>query len=342
MASLLYQRLELIHRWYSGMVHPVTGMLEYKYLPQTNTYIRCKCSIDQIAGIWNMEVLDRFLKRQELSPIIEKSLAHYETYLSERDGYLIFDSSRSGEPSSIAHSAFMMLALLNSPPPRRLQLIAALADGILQQQRPDGSYKIYFDNPSNESEGLYAGEAMLALIHAYSEYPDIRYLPSVERAIVYYDDQFFRRGAVAGDALIFFANWQSQTCRGLFECASSNAVKEKAADYAFQLHAQIIADGFYTDLSAQRQTRQSVEVASALEGLNDAYAITRDSGDEHADLFKESICLGLDYLIQLQYTRKLPDKALGGFGVSPNDRSQRSDVIGHAASAFIKTIENAL
>src|SRR5262252_4346169 len=92
MASLLYQRLELIHRWYSGMVHPVTGMLEYKYLPQTNTYIRCKCSIDQIAGIWNMEVLDRFLKRQELSPIIEKSLAHYETYLSERDGYLIFDS----------------------------------------------------------------------------------------------------------------------------------------------------------------------------------------------------------------------------------------------------------
>ena len=83
-ASLLYQRLELIHRWYRGMVHPVTGMLEYMYHPQTNTYIRRKFSIHQIAAIWNMEVLDRFLKRQELSPIIEKSLAHYETYLSER------------------------------------------------------------------------------------------------------------------------------------------------------------------------------------------------------------------------------------------------------------------
>src|SRR5215475_11191830 len=37
--ELLYQRLDLIHSWYRGMIHPVTGMLEYTYVPQTHGYI---------------------------------------------------------------------------------------------------------------------------------------------------------------------------------------------------------------------------------------------------------------------------------------------------------------
>ena len=32
--ELLTQRLELVYRWYEGMVNPDTGMFEYLYIPQ--------------------------------------------------------------------------------------------------------------------------------------------------------------------------------------------------------------------------------------------------------------------------------------------------------------------
>src|SRR5262249_43234228 len=145
-AELLDQRLELIHRWYKDMVHPTKGMLEYIYVPDTNTYIRKQCPTCEIAAIWDIELLERFLGSHDLLPVIERSLAHYEQYLISQDGYLIVDSSRLNEPSSIAHSAFMILAFLYSPLSLELQEISLLADGILHQQRPDGSYKIYFDD----------------------------------------------------------------------------------------------------------------------------------------------------------------------------------------------------
>jgi len=58
----------------------------------------------------------------------------------------------------------MILALLHASPPRRTKQIAALAEGILRQQRPNGSYKVYFHDLPDEGEELYAGEAMLALL----------------------------------------------------------------------------------------------------------------------------------------------------------------------------------
>ena len=39
-AELLTQRLELIYRWYEGMVNPDTGMFEYLYLPQADDFVR--------------------------------------------------------------------------------------------------------------------------------------------------------------------------------------------------------------------------------------------------------------------------------------------------------------
>lgn len=341
-AELLNQRLELIYRWYQGMVHPSTGMLEYTYVPQTNTFIRKKCPIRDIGSVWDVELLERFLNRHDLVSVIEKSLNHYDEYLLEHEGYLILDPVRLHEPSSIAHSAFMILALLNSPPPRRIQQIAALADGILQQQRPNGSYRVYFENLPDQGEELYAGEAMLALLETYRQYQDIRYLPSVERGLSYYDAQYFRRGLVAEDALVFYANWQSQACRLLFEYARDHSIKQQVADYVYRMHDLIIAQGFYEDIQNHPARQVSVEVACGLEGLNDAYAITRACNDKRSERYCENICVGLNYLIGLQCTNKLAKKERGGFGLSVDDRSQRIDVIGHAASAFMKAVENGI
>jgi hypothetical protein len=340
--QLLRQRLELVFEWYQGMVNPDTGMLEYLYIPESDRFVRENCPIRDIASVWDAEVLGDFLGREELRPLIEKSLRHYEDYLVERDGWLLLDPRPLGEPSSIAHSAFMMLALLHAPLPRLTRQIAALAEGIVCQQRADGSYKVYFHDLPDHGEELYAGEAMLALLEAYRQLEDLRFLQSAERGFRYYDAHYFRRGRVGDDLLVFFANWQSQACRLLFEYTASAKLKQDVAHYVFEMHNRIVAQGFFSDVERHPARQVSVEVACALEGLNDAYAIGRTLGDERAEAYPRCICTGLKYLLALQCTDRGTTRERGGFGLSLSQRAQRIDITGHAASAFMETVDSAI
>jgi hypothetical protein len=230
--------------------------------------------------VWDVERLGRFLNRRELLPLVERSLRHYDDYFVEREGCLIVDPGRLAEPSSIAHSAFMILALTGAQPPRETRQITALADGILRQQRPDGSYKVYFHDLPDQGEELYAGEAMLALMETCRQAPDTPYLESVERGFSYYDAQYFRRGRVAEDMLIFFANWQSQACPLLFEFTTQPALRQEVAGYVYSLHDRIIDRGFYEEVERRPNRQVSVEVACALEGINDAYALANATNDD--------------------------------------------------------------
>ena len=99
-AELLTQRLELVYRWYGGMVNPDTRMFEYLYIPQADTFVHEKSPIRDIASVWDVEILSDFLNRHELLLLVEKSLQHYGDYLVERDGYLILDPGRLEEPSA--------------------------------------------------------------------------------------------------------------------------------------------------------------------------------------------------------------------------------------------------
>src|SRR3970282_129180 len=74
--ELLTQRLELVHRWYEGMIDPSTGMFEYLYIPETDALVREKSPIRDIASVWDAEVFGDFLNRGELRPLIERSLRH--------------------------------------------------------------------------------------------------------------------------------------------------------------------------------------------------------------------------------------------------------------------------
>jgi hypothetical protein len=341
-AELLTQRLGLVYRWYGDMVNRDTGMFEYLYIPQADTFVHEKSPIRDIASVWDVEMLSDFLNRHELRPLVEKSLRHYGDYLVEREGHLILDPERLEEPSSISHSAFMILALLHAPPPRRTRQIAALAEGILRQQRPNGSYKVYFHDLPDEGEELYAGEAMLALLETYRQLQDTRYLQSVERGFSHYDAQYFRRDHVAEDMLVFFANWQSQACRLLFECTQSAGIRQDVAGYLCRMHDQIIERGFYENVERHATQQVSVEVACALEGLNDTYALVYTSDDKRAKRYHQCICTGLAYLLRLQCTHNGTERERGGFGLSLEKRTQRIDITGHAASAFMKSVENGI
>ena len=90
-AELLTQRLELVYRWYEGMVNPDSGMFEYLYLPQADDFVREKSPIRDIGTVWDVEILGNFLNRHELQPSVTESLRHYGDYLLERGSYLILD-----------------------------------------------------------------------------------------------------------------------------------------------------------------------------------------------------------------------------------------------------------
>jgi hypothetical protein len=339
---LLFERLDLIHRWYGRMINPDTGRLEYLYVPQTDSFIRTNSPIRDIASVWDVELVEAFLGRSELQALIDRSIAHYVPYVVDRDGVAILDSDRLREPSSIAHSAFMILALLHARPPHRTREIRRLADGITGQQRADGSYRVHFDDLPDQGEELYAGEAMLALLESYAELGDAGHLESAERGVAYYDAQYFEGGRVGADLLVFFANWQSQAGRLLAEHASNAATARRAATYLFRMHDRIIDRGFYDAIARQPGEQVSVEVACALEGLSEAYALARVSDTARARRYEACICAGLTYLFDLQCTRGGTERERGGFGFTRTERQQRVDITGHAASAFIKSAQNGI
>jgi hypothetical protein len=336
----LVDRLELMFDWYKGMVDERTGRLLYTYDPETDVAIGDGEPIRDIAAVWDVEVLSVFLGRNDLHELIRRSLAQFDQRVVSRDGYAIV--APGGESASIAHSAFLALALARSDLSDREQRLTPLADGILRQQRPEGSYKIFFDALPDTGEELYPAEAMLALLEAHRLTGDARYLDSVERGFTYYKRDYYDRRLVDPDALVFFANWQSQAGRPLFEATSRPDVKDLVRAFLFELHDRVIESGFYERVAGKPERQACVEVACALEGLADAYPIAVANRDRRTAEYRRCIGIALGFLVRAQRTSGCTDRERGGFGGSLASREQRIDVTGHVASGFIKSVGNGI
>lgn len=337
---MLGERLRLMFDWYKGMVDESTGRLLYLYDPENDVTIGDGEPIRDIAAIWDVEVLSAFLGRDDFRPLIRRSLDHFERLVVERDEYAIVAPGRN--QSSIAHSAFLALALARSEFPDKIRRLVPLIDGILRQQREDGSYKIFFDAEPDSGEELYPAEAMLSLLEAYRLTRDARYLDSVERGFAHYKGAYYDQGRVRPDFLVFFANWQSQAGRLLFEVTAKPKVKEFVRAFLFELHDLVIESGFYDRVARRPQAQACVEVACGLEGLADAYAIAASSQDRRAEDYRRCVLTALGFLMRAQRTTGCTDRERGGFGGSLAVREQRIDVTGHVASGFIKAIETGI
>ncbi|RPI53819.1 MAG: hypothetical protein EHM55_12715 [Acidobacteria bacterium] len=326
--------------WYKGMVDEATGRLLYSYDPETGLATGDGEPIRDIAAVWDVEVLSAFLGRNDLRALIRRSLAHLDQRVVPRDGYAIV--APGGESSSIAHSAFLSLALACSDLPDKVQRLTPLTDGILRQQRKDGSYKIFFDAVPDSGEELYPAEAMLALLEAHRLTDDACYLESVERGFAHYKRDYYDPGVLDSDAMIFFANWQSQAGRPLFEATSKPEVKDLVRAFLFELHDRVIESGFYGHVARRPERQACVEVACGLEGLADAYAIAVSTQDRRTADYRRCITTALGFLVRAQRTAGCTDRERGGFGGSLASREQRIDVTGHVASGFIKSVENGI
>lgn len=339
-AGILVDRLKLMFDWYKGMVDQRTGRLLYLYDPRSDLAIGDGEPIRDIASVWDMEVLSAFLGRDDLSDLIRRSLAHFDRRVIERDGYTIMAPQRGS--SSIAHNAFLALALARSDLPDKAQRLTPLADGIVRQQRENGSYQVFFGAAPDAGEELYPAEAMLALLEAHRLTGDARYLHSVESGFSHYKHGYYDRGLLDPNLLVFFANWQSQAGRALWAATARPEVKDLARAFLFELQDRIIGGGFYDRLARSPEEQACVEVACGLEGLADTYAIAAATRDPRTADYRRSITSALGFLVGAQRTTNCTDRERGGFGGSLASREQRIDVTGHAASGFIKSVENGI
>lgn len=338
-SNLLSERLSLAFEWYRGMVSPETGRLAYEYHPVQDKLVVDGHHIRDIGAIWDLAVLSGFLGRSELHSAIETSLDHYGSMLVGHRSGQILDPHRLGEPSSIAHSAFLALALLAS---NRPTTVAGIVDAIVDQQRDDGSYRIYFGREPDEGLDLYPGEAMLALLEAYARTHDARYLLSAERGFAFHRD---RRPTYEIDPqlLVFYANWQAQYGSLLHEHTRSPSCRADVRDYTWSLQDHIQRSGFFDRIERDPDAQVNVEVACALEGISDAYVIAQREHDTgRIDAYARSIRIALSFLLRAQRLANCTARERGGFGQTLADRTQRVDVTGHVVAGFIKSLRNGI
>jgi hypothetical protein len=224
----------------------------------------------------------------------------------------------------------MILALLRAGPESRAQQIELLAAGILEQQRADGSYKVYFEDLPDYGEELYAGEAMLALIETYAQLRKERYLEASNAGAIL-RCRYFRCGRVSDETLVSTRTGIEARRRASHR---QRGVERDVANVPLRHATESLASA--ANLSGGgacpwRPARSKASVTrSQWRSLNDA----------RAERYRHCLCVGLAYLLRLQCTVRGPERERGGFGMSLDNRAQRIDVTGHAASAFIKCIEN--
>jgi hypothetical protein len=338
--GMLSERLRLIFEWYKGMADKRTGRFLYLYDPENDSRIGDGELIRDIGSIWDVEVLSAFLGRDDLRPVIQRSLDYFRRLIVECDEYAIVEPI--GGRSSIAHSAFLALALCRSEFPDKIQRLVPLTNGILRQQRKDGSYKIFFDAEPDSGEELYPAEAMLSLLEACRLTKDARYVDSVERGFAHYKRAYYDQGRVPSDYLVFFANWQSQAGRLLFETTTKPEVKALVRAFLFELYDLVIERGFYDRVARHPEAQAYVEVACGLEGIADTYAVAAALGDWRTGDYRRCILTALDFLMRAQRMTGCTSRERGGFGSSLAIREQRIDVTGHVASGFIKCVENGI
>lgn len=331
-ASLL-----LAAHWYQNSVNPGTGLLHYAYYPSRDVYSDSNSYTRQVAVLWAMARLNEFFGNDLLRPVLQKSLDYYLGFQqAAKTGIYLNIGSRP----NIAFNAFAILALLHFPEyPDSDGWIRRLADGILGEQKEDGSFILDFKSDSAGGIDYYPGETLLALTRVYEKTREKRYLAAAEKAFPYYRDYWRGKKNTA------FVPWHSQADYHLYLATG----REDVARFVFEMSDWILDQqnlSPWPDEKGGFRRPPGNSTSSYLEGLNDAFETARLAGDTaRMERYGVAIRQGIRFAMQTQYTWSHafflanPDRAVGGFRQSLANNEQRIDYTQHAVFALMKALE---
>jgi hypothetical protein len=323
-SDMILSMLSKMTFYFNSMVDPFTNRFYYRCLPkrpnipESRRRLHGHSPIRDLGAAWDTANLltfwdqtstDRAPCKAMKARLSASVIATINAYIGPT--WLTFDDSPwcvalpsrfLKEPSTIAHSAFMILSSLGA---RQLSIldppvvpIDSLVRGILHMQKDNGAFAIHFGN-DDILQGIefYPGEAMLALLASYeasADSPDLlspsarmKVVPALQRAFIFYS-AYYRHDNVDERYTSFFGNWQVQCFARLFDAlhheeqkqesaianantnldATSSVTATAVADYVLELCDSIVASGPWQLLRKGNYTNLStVEIACGLEAL---------------------------------------------------------------------------
>lgn len=293
--------------WFHHMRHPTDDLIAYEYLPTEGRHVFKRSPIRELGTMATLGALSSWSGVAEFDDVISAILGRYEAILVREDRgnpaegpltaedlggmetdpelalpsqpFSYLNSTPLGEPSSIAHSAMMILALLSHEKypqeSRKEELLTELARGIVRQQAKSGTFRIHFDvahGLPNSGWELYSGEAELALGKSYTRLGDWHLLRSASRAFAAYIHAF-EAGKVPGRSSVFFANWQCQAGRVLVQHTTAEEKLRGLVDKMCSMQDGVIKERqLFLQAEEAPQEASVVEVACGLEGVLHTYA----------------------------------------------------------------------
>jgi len=340
--DLLKKRVRLASQWLFNNYNVDTSEFHYAYVPVKDEYSEGNNYIRQLASLWALSDFQVFLEWEELLPVINDSQkAYLDQYMTCTDTECTIKVEGL---STIAHNAFIIMTLLNSPDYSKYQdTINKLAQAILNNQQDNGSYAPYFSSDTTNGIEYYPGEATLALMKLYEKTNNPQYLSSVEKALPYYKKYWEDNKNTA------MIPWHTQTYFMLFQHTKNEQLKSDIQSFIFEANDWLIdnhqiEESQFPDLiGGFSHPFPTASTYVYLEGLGDAHALAILVKDtSRTEKYKESIKSGIRYTLENQYTLENgfyitnKERAVGGFRKSPVSSEERIDNTQHAGRALIK------
>ena len=216
---------------------------------------------------------------------------------------------------------------------------APIGKFMLFMQKKNGRYRsvdMYrgsrTDKRTTWNSEIYPGEAMLALMRLYAVTNDTAYLQSVDRALAFYSAKPGRHDSAK------FMPWTTSAMAEAYILTHETRYR----DFAYTLADDLIKSEQNLDPEGPMfggfHKSPSINTATYLDGLIDAYKIAKLEGDiERSARYRLSIFAGYRFVSSLQFDEM--DRAglrHGGFASSPDNADIRIDNTQHATCAFAK------
>jgi len=330
-----YQRaLELGGEWFLNNQNE--NFLYYQYDVASTEYSTQQHSLREIATMWAIARLSRYLDDTRYTQLAQKGFSYFESYFeydSEHDFYY-FKKDDSDE-ATLGESAFIILSLLEMDHPDKDFYLQKFANGILFQQQPDGSLNTIFYSDIIAAIDYYPGEVLLAIMSLYEYNRDGRYLNLAQKAFPYYYNYF------RSDRNTAFVPWQTRADLKLYRATKNNEV----ADFIFEMNDFILAIHAPKNEGMNYNFSGGITTAVYLEGVNKAFELAREIEDlEKQEQYRGFIQQGFKNILTLQLTdsTSLPEEAIGGFLASKTSTTLRVDNNQHAVMALMDAGELGL
>ncbi|MCP3683963.1 MAG: hypothetical protein GY861_14875 [bacterium] len=305
------------------------NFLHYTYYPENNTHSKGQHPLREMASMWSITQLAKFLDDEKHDELALRGFDHFEKYFvydDENEFYLV-NATRT---IKLGYPAFAVLALIDMEHENKDYYLEKFADSIVFMQNDDGSLDCYYNSKKTGAQDYYPGEALIALMRLYEYNGNEKYLETVENAFPFYSEYWRENKNTA------FVPWHSRAYNKAYYATND----EKYADFVFEMNDYMLDKYHPRDKCSNFSFSGSV-TAVHMEGVNKAYELAAELDNERAECYKNFIQEAAEFTVSLQVTEDTDYEkaAVGGFMGSLRTTEMRVDRNQHAVMALMEAYE---